>query len=229
MSDIVPELLKAIETDFQSMMMKDRNILAITKRIRDGTAKSADIHAYSARAGELLSKSLKNNMTPDALPDGRLYWNIADRIVRPTLQNNYNLVNDIATDVQKIVDAKGGIGLGTVKADFPDLRIKDLIEKMVEDEDFAKWLGEPIINNSEAFADDFMRANASARDEVGLKTYIVRTSEYRACEWCENLAGRYEYGHEPDEVYARHEFCRCSVTFESEKGRQNVWTKKWYG
>ena len=46
------------------------------------------------------------------------------------------------------------------------------------------------------------------------------------CKWCTNLAGRYEYGQEPDDVYRRHDNCGCTVTYENGRERQNVWTKK---
>ena len=93
-------------------------------------------------------------------------------------------------------------------------------------EQAIKWLREPIINNSEAFFDDFVRANADFRTNVGLKATITRTVESGCCKWCEDLAGTYDYDSAPEEIYARHEFCRCSVTYQSKKTSQNVWTKK---
>ena len=40
----------------------------------------------------------------------------------------------------------------------------------------------------------------------------------------------YDYNNLPDyiadNIYRRHEFCRCTVTFQSEKTSQNVWSKR---
>ena len=46
------------------------------------------------------------------------------------------------------------------------------------------------------------------------------------CKWCDNLAGRYEYGEEPEKIYRRHDNCGCVVTYENGRKRQDVWSKK---
>ncbi len=229
-ADVVPQLNEAIQTSFRTNVMKDRRIAQISQRIRDGTATFVDGHDYAERLGENLSKALKDNLTAQTLPDGRLYYNIAKRTVTPALEENYELTNEIAADIQKILDAKQNIGLGAVKADFPKERIQGLIDKMTTEgitlEDALKWLAEPIINNSEAFFDDFVDSNAKFRSEVGLKATLTRTAEPGCCKWCEALAGTYDYGSAPPDIYRRHEFCRCTVTYQAQKTSQNVWSKR---
>ena len=88
------------------------------------------------------------------------------------------------------------------------------------------WLREPIINNCEAFFDDFIKENAKFRNDVGLKATLTRTAESNCCSWCAALAGIYEYGKAPDDIYRRHEFCRCTVTYQSGRKSQNVWSKR---
>lgn len=228
--DVVPILNEQIQSSFKNYCLKDRRLTQISKRIRDGTANMRDAHDYAEHLGENLSHALLNNLTADNLPNGKLYYNIAQRTVIPSLEENYNLVNDISKDIQAIADKKAKIGLGTVKADFPSSRINGLIDKMTSDdivlEKAIRWLGEPIINNSEAFFDDYVRANAEFRTNVGLKATITRSVMGGCCKWCEDLAGTYDYDNAPDEIYARHEFCRCTVTYQSQKTSQNVWSKK---
>lgn len=230
MVDVVPELNEAIQRDFQRYVEKDRRIATISKRIRDGTAKLVEGHDYAERLGENLSASLVKNLTAEKLPNGRLYYNIAKRIVVPNLRENYNLTNDVVAEIQKIVDESLDIGLNATRADFPEERIQGLIDKMtVEDIPFERaviWLKEPIINNSEAFFDDYIKANAKFRNDAGLKTTLTRTVVGGCCDWCRNLAGVYDYGDAPADIYRRHEFCRCTVTYQSKKTSQNVWTKK---
>jgi hypothetical protein len=88
------------------------------------------------------------------------------------------------------------------------------------------WIREPIVNNSEAFYDDFIKENAKFRSKAGMKTTLTRIAEAKCCEWCAALAGTYEYGNAPDDIYRRHEFCRCTVTYQSKKISRNVWSKK---
>lgn len=229
-TDVVPQLNEAIQTSFQGNVMKDRRIAQISKRIRDGTATFVDGHDYAERLGENLSRALASNLTEQTLPDGRLYYNIAKRTITPALEENYNLTNEAAADIQKILDEASGIGLNAVRADFPTERIQGLIDKMTSDgitlEEALKWIGEPIINNSEAFFDDFIDANAKAREAVGLKATITRSVAPHCCDWCEAMAGTYDYDKKPPDIFRRHEFCRCTVTYQSGKTSQNVWSKR---
>ena len=227
--DIVPQLNERIGISYTKYSMRDRELIRISSRIRDGTATLKDGHEYAKRVGEHLSEALLENMTEDALPDGRLYYNIAVRTVLPHLQENYELVNEINAAIQTEIDKAQNIGIKPVKADFPKERIDCLIDKITADdntlEDARKWLGEPIVNNTEAFHDDFIRKNAEFRESVGLKAVIIREASSKCCDWCAKLEGVYDYASAPKEVYARHEYCRCDVTYQTERKSQNVWSK----
>lgn len=231
-TDVVPELLSEIETAFKSHNLSDRTLARVSKRIRDGTATQIDGHAYAERLGKNASKALQDVLTEDNLPDGKLYYNIATRTVIPTLETNQALINDAAAEILKTEDVKSKLHLNAIKPKFPAERINGLIDKMtaegIELEQALAWIREPIVNNSEAFFDDFVRENAKFRADAGLKTTISRVAESKACDWCQDLAGTYEYGYTPDEIYARHEFCRCVVTVTSRRSNtsQNVWSKR---
>lgn len=229
-ADVVPVLNERIERSFRTNMLRDRRVAQISKRIRDGTATFIEAHDYAERIGENLSRSFLSNLTEDALPDGRLYYNIANRTVVPALQVNHITINEAAEEIQNAIDLKNGIGLKSVRADFPKERIQGLIDKMTADGitliEAQSWLKEPLINNLEAFVDDFIKENAKVRSNAGLKTTITRIAAPGCCDWCDALAGTYEYGSEPQDVYRRHQFCRCTVTFQSKKTSQDVWSKK---
>ena len=231
-TDIVPALQEDITTRFQARMTTDRRVRKINNRIRDGTATLVDGREYAELAGEALSNALKATLTEDALPNGTLYYNIATRTVTPALHGNYLLINEIASQIQEIEDAAIGIGLQATAADFPQDRITGLIDKMTEEgiswERLTYWMGEPIINNSEAFMDDFVRSNARFRQQAGLTAKVSRILAPGCCEWCAEAAGRgtYDYGSQPDDFFRRHEFCRCSVTYQTGRTTQDVWSKR---
>lgn len=228
-ADVVPVLNDLITAKFNGNVLRDRRLGQISRRIRDGTATFREAHAYAERLGEDLSEALVNTLTADNLPNGTLYYNIAQRTVVPALENNYNLVNEAAKQIQKSIDQKEGIGLGAVSADFPIGRVNGLVDKMTSSdvlEAAVRWLREPIVNNSEAFMDDYIIVNAKFRHNVGLKSTITRIADPKCCEWCAALEGEYEYGEAPDDIYRRHEFCRCVVTYRSDKTSQNVWSKR---
>ena len=52
-----------------------------------------------------------------------------------------------------------------------------------------------------------------------MKVYVTRVAEATACEWCQERAGIYEsYTDAQDnEVFARHEGCRCEVSISNGK------------
>lgn len=230
MTDVVPEMLKDIDARFKANVMSDRRLASVSKRIRDGTATQIDAHAYAEQIGKASSKALQDVLTVDRLPDGRLYYNIAQRTVTPTLQNNQRLVNEAASTIQKGIDAKQKIRMNSVEPEFPASRVQGLIDKMTADdilvEDALKWLGEPIVNNTESFMDDFIKENADFRAKSGLKPTISRIAEAKCCDWCASLEGTWEYGYAPDDVYRRHEFCRCAVTVTYKRETQDVWSKR---
>ncbi len=74
--------------------------------------------------------------------------------------------------------------------------------------------------------DDYMEENAKFRSDAGLKCWIVRQTDGKCCSWCTSIAGRYEYGKEPHDVYRRHDNCGCTVTYENGRQRQDVWSKR---
>lgn len=236
--DIVPELIDDIRREFEKGLLRDPRFRTIARKIENGTATLADIHGQSVALGELLSDALRQFMRVDMMPDGKIYWNIANRVIKPFLTRNYNLVNSTAEQIQEIVNAAENISIAAVHADFPEERANGLLNLIANDPDNPfKWLGEPIVNITESFSDDYMKANADFRYKAGLEEKIVRSVEHSAvrtskgrkydipCDWCSSLAGVYAYPNTPKEIFQRHEFCRCSVVFESSKGKQDVWSK----
>lgn len=237
-TDIVPELYKKIQSEFTKRTVDSAFFRRYAFDLASKNVSLDTVHEISVFLGETLSGVLTDTMTADVLPDGRLYWNIVDRIIKPMLEGNYSRVNNMAEEIQKIVDEADNIGIGAVHAPFPESRARDLLGKMAEEtENPLKWLGEPIVNITESFSDDYMKENARFRSKAGLETTIVRRTEggatkishgrkYRIpCNWCNSLAGVYDYSNVPPNVYQRHEYCRCSVTYRSGRMRQNVWSK----
>lgn len=233
MTDIVPELNKRIETSFRTRMNRDTRVRQINRKMAAGNATLVDAQAYSERVGVNISEALKEHLTESTLPNGKMYYNIANRTVRPMLETGYELVNENAAEIQKAIDAANGIGLNSAKAEFPKKRTKGLIDMMtaedIDAEEALKWLGEPVINNSMSYFDDFVSKNADTASRVGLTATIKRTASWRSCGWCTDLAGSFFYGEHPDDIFGRHENCRCVVIYSKEKGKyQDVHLKKVY-
>lgn len=226
MADVAPELLERIQelVNEKSTASKIINDLPYKARLSH-----KDLHRYAEEVGRILSEAYLDVLTEANLPNGTLYRNIAERILSQTLQHAHGEVMNFAEVVQTALDEAKDLGIQSAIPDFPDDRIRGLIDKasnpLATIDEQRRWLGEPVINNTEAFADDFIRTNAQTRARMGLKTTITRIVAPGCCEWCDSLGGIYEYGDEPKEVYQRHEYCRCITTFQSDRTSQNVWSK----
>ena len=180
------------------------------------------------------SDALLDVLTPDVLPDGKLYYNIAERTVRPTIEQSHELFSEAAAQIQKQLNENAGIGLRAVTPKLDEDRVRGIIDKISDAPLFedVRWvLGEPIRTLTQSFADDFVQGNAEFQSDAGLSPTITRTVVGGCCQWCRALAGKYTYPREvPKDVYRRHAYCRCLVTYDPADGskrRQDVHSKKW--
>ncbi len=229
--DMTPELLAELQKRFQRSVERDPELRRLTRRAAEGKAELAEVHDYAQRLGELLSDSLLRVLTADRLPDGELFRSVAEGAIIPMLKQNYRLTNDMAKAVQRYLDEAAGISLNPVDGEYPEDRVRGIAEKAAGEETLdgaKKWLGEPVVNCTESFFDGFVKANAEFRADAGLSPKIVRTMAGSCCDWCAGLAGTYDYEQvrRGSDVFRRHRFCRCTVTFINGGKRQNVWTKK---
>lgn len=91
---------------------------------------------------------------------------------------------------------------------------------------FERFISNTFANVGQSFYDSYVEANVKFRSRVGSKTYIIRRQLGSCCKWCASLAGIYESSDAPDDIYRRHQNCKCLVTFKNEKGYTDVWSKK---
>lgn len=91
---------------------------------------------------------------------------------------------------------------------------------------FERFISNTFANVGQSFYDSYVEANVKFRSRAGSKTYIIRRQIGSCCKWCASLAGIYESSDAPDDIYRRHQNCKCLVTFKNEKGYTDVWSKK---
>ncbi|MCD7906160.1 MAG: hypothetical protein LUH04_00370 [Clostridium sp.] len=229
--DIAPALLEQLKAVFLENLENDKTAAKLLAEIEAGTANYAIAGDYAEQVGTALADAFYNCLTLDALPNGQMYWNIADRVVRPLLEQDYELVSTTAAQVQTALNEAAGIGIKAQKAALNEDRIEGILNVISNEDNWIKMIGtlnEPVITFSRSVVDDAVKANVEFQGKSGLKPKIIRKAEYKCCEWCSKLAGTHEYPDVPDDIYRRHESCRCTVEYDPGDGRrQNVHTKKW--
>lgn len=238
--DVAPELLEQIERAFNRRYQNNKRIDSLLLKMSSGAATQAHIHDYALETGKCLRDALKSVLGPSALPDGTLYYNIANRTIKPALERNHVRIVDYAAEVQEALYGEDGIGLGAVRPDFATDRADGLIDKVsgLTAEEAAPWLDEPLLNFCEKVADDFIFTNARAMYSAGFDVSVSRRTSSHAlikpkgktgyeipCKWCEDLQGDYDYYEvygKGDDVWRRHTGCRCLITFHQDSRAVNV-------
>lgn len=230
MDDIAPELLERIRQDFNNAYTNSEKITSLLAKVKAGRATYAEANEYAVELGEILASAYNKNITSAVLPDGQMYYNIAKRIIEPTMSNNYNLIADISMQVQKSLNETAGIGIKAIRPELNSDRIDGIVNR-ISSEAFenVKWLlNEPVKNFSQSVIDDSIKANSEFQGKAGLTPRIVRKLSGECCEWCARLAGKYTYPDVPPDVYRRHQRCRCTVDYDPGSGKvQNVHSKQW--
>lgn len=230
MKDIVPELLSEIQTKFSKHYDNSQEIQELLDLLDHKKATYKHANEFAIILGQILSNALLGSVTTDSLPDGRMYYNIGKRLLESTLGNNHKIITDYTNDVQASLNKKAGINLKIATPELNQDRIDGLINRLDSEPDFdkVKWMfGEPIVNFSQSIIDDSIKANSEQHYKVGLTPKIVRKASGHCCEWCQSLVGSYTYPDVPNDVYRRHQNCRCTVDYKTIDGkRKNVWSKK---
>ena len=230
-NDVLPGILQEVQEKFERDFGKSeivRNAFA-TLKAKKATYKTAN--EFAIEVGEILSKALGASLNADKLPDGKMYYNIAQRLLTDVLGRNHELVSGYASDVQKNLNSDAKIGLTAQVPELNQDRIDGLVNRLASEESFddVKWLlDDPIVNFSQSIVDDSIRKNVEFHHKVGLSPKIVRRVVGHPCKWCKSLEGSYNYPEVPKNIYRRHGNCRCTVDYHPGNGKkQNVHTKSW--
>lgn len=232
MDDIAPYLLEEIQKEFDSLYRKNKKIQKLLDIINSRRGTYEEANEYAIELGEMLKKCYADSIHASDLPDGMMYFNIAKRTIEPTMQNNFDLISQASVKVQQSLNDTAGIGLQVVAPEINQYKIDSIINKLTSDQfdKVAFILQEPVAHFSQSIVDDTIKANAELHSRSGLHPKITRKVRGGCCKWCMNLAGTYAYPDDvPDDVYRRHDHCRCEVLYNPGEGKQvqNVHTKSW--
>ena len=232
MEDVAPALITDVIDEFHRLYEESDKIRVLLGKVKEGAATFAEAQQYSLEVSRLIGVAYEKHISSAVLPDGRMYYDIASRLIPDTLDENYKAVSDYAVEVLKKLNENARIGLKAKAAEKDADRINGLVNLASSAEqydDVSEKLLTAFENFSQSIVDKTIQTNADLHYRAGLTPKIIRKSERKCCEWCANLAGEYDYPTDmPDDVFRRHENCRCTVEYDPGSGkRQNVHTKGW--
>lgn len=230
MADIGAELLEKIRAYFKKKCQGDAYIQSVLGKVAAGTAQMEEISLLSQSIGFRASQAISEYVNVAALPDGKMYYNIADTILSGVLKDNYEIINSAAAECQRAIDRKMGISIEPQRAPYPAERVQAVAGAAsapdISEEKMVRRMTSTTENITRSFYDDYVETNVKYRSEAGLECFIIRSDHGGCCKWCAALAGKYHYPEEvPKDVYRRHDNCTCTVTYISGRKAQDVWSK----
>lgn len=230
MADIGAELLEQIRAYFKKKCQGDAFIQSVLGKVAAGTAQMEEISLLSQSIGFRASQAISEYVNVAALPDGKMYYNIADTILSGVLKDNYEIINSAAAECQRALDRKMSINIEPQRAPYPAERVQAVAGAAsapdISEEKMVRRMTSTTENITRSFYDDYVETNVKYRSEAGLECFIIRSDHGGCCKWCAALAGKYRYPEEvPKDVYRRHDNCTCTVTYTNGRKAQDVWSK----
>ena len=80
MEDIAPKLFENVQEEFKRKFENDSTIKKLYDKISKGSATYEEAHEFAIKTGEILSGVFDQTLSSAVLPDGRMYYNIAERV-----------------------------------------------------------------------------------------------------------------------------------------------------
>lgn len=216
------QLKAAIDTKLST----DPEFRTIMKRVTAGRATFIDTSRYS----EVIAHALGQELSKYVLE-------LTDReaITKQLLHDNYEDINDVFGRVQRDIDKKKGLTLKPQQAPFPEERVEQyahaLLDPTVEDNVIKRRARAGSETITKSFHDDCIEKNAEFHEEAGLKCYIIRMGT-NCCQWCSDVAGKYEMKNQPEGIFRRHDNCDCTIIYDGQvlrgqTGNNGKSSKKW--
>ena len=131
--DIVPALWEQIETTYKSKVKVDPLIKSVKKQVEAEKATLKEVYTCASELSKHAVGTLAVCLSAENLPDGKLYWNIAERTILPLYRQVHEDIVDVAVEVTKAEDKKEGIGLKPISPEFNEERIRTIINTIVNE------------------------------------------------------------------------------------------------
>ena len=206
-----------IAEEFKTAVNSDKQVQKYLRQIYDGSTSYETANKLSIRVGEKLGQVLKKYEPIDSIDE----WDYIDLIPK-SLGLDHQIVADACRGVQENINKDAGLGIKYYEPKFNMDRVNGLITELQthDFQDIKKSFYDQLVNFSENVVDDSIRDNAGILFRAGVRTMVIRQAEYNGCEWCQAVAGAYDYAEVSDsgnDVWRRHDNCKCVIDFKTER------------
>lgn len=207
-----------IEKEFKAAVDGDPKCQKLWKTIREGKGNYKTANKLAQQIGKDLGKTLVKHAPYEDINE----WDLIDLLPK-SLGLDHQMVADACREVQENMNKKSGLGIKFQEPKFDMDRVTGLIKELEDHPvftDIEKSFMDQLVNFSENVVDESIRDNAAIMAKSGIRTMVIRQAEFKACDWCQEVAGSYDYNDVKDkgnDVWRRHENCHCTIDYITEK------------
>lgn len=206
-----------IKEPFLDALRNDKRATALINKIEAGKGTYEMASEYAARVGDNLAKVLRQRAPLESIAE----WDI-ENLIPKSLGLDHSMVVYACENVQTALNKDAGLGIKFQAPEFDSNRAYGLVQELRDNPEFTnieKSFYDQLANFSQNIVDDSIRDNGKVISGAGVRSYVVRATEPGACPWCDDLAGIYDYEDVKfgGEVWRRHENCRCTIAFFTER------------
>lgn len=211
-----------IRQPFLDAIANDRTAQALLEQINSGTGTYSTASAYAARVGDCLAQVLRRYAPGVDISE----WDI-ENLIPGSLGLDHAIVVEACETVQEALNADASIGMRFIEPTFDKDRVYGIVAELRDNPEFTNieaTFYDQIANFSQNVVDEAIRANASTMNRAGISSRVIRVAESKACRWCRDIAGSYDYRDVRDkgnDVWRRHENCRCTIDYVTERNSSN--------
>lgn len=240
MTEEITSLYMDLNGSYHDALNNDKRLMMLAQKLKDGRGTQADVNELTARVNKHSSDAMKQVLTIDRLPDGKVSEEVANQVIKPHLDQVYSAINKAAALQQRTQDIAHGVNVAVQAGSDSGRHIQKVLEAAMKSETAEQLANAFTLEAGAAgldFLSDFQMRNAEIRSNLGLPQVVVRTYDGVGldsgdCKWCLKRAGTWKY---PDAVangvFAHHPGCNCKVETFYEDGykleqtdwRHNVW------
>lgn len=210
----MPLTFNDVKHEIASAVNSDLRIGTLWKKLTVQGAGYNVAHDYALRVGVITGRVLKKYQPTDL---GE--WDLED-LITGTLGLNHTMVATACAEAQKNINTKAHTGIRPQVPKFDGNRAFGLVEAVKNRGEIGPLFYDQVTNFSQNVVDQAIKDNAEVQSGAGLHPKIVRTAEANCCQWCEDLAGTYDYDEVRETgnpVWARHDNCRCLIEYVADR------------
>lgn len=222
-------VIENIINHFDKGFKESDKIKSALEVLKENKATFKNANDLAMEVGNILSDVFKDTLNSDMLYNKKMYQEMAEKLVNSSLKKAHEVISDYSTSVMGNLNKVSKVSGGVVTPTFNQNKANGIVTRLVRDEfEKVKWiLDAPVKTFCQSVVDDTVKVNVKHHARLGLKPVVKRVSSGNCCDWCNKIAGVYDYPDVPKDVYRRHSNCDCVVEyFPGDGKKQNVWTKK---